>query len=458
MYNVLVVDDEIMVCKGISMILGKSPLKLGEIFIAGNGFEALDIIRLERVDLVITDIQMEQMNGIELMETIFLENPSIPVLVLSAHGEFEYAQKAMKFGAREYIVKPVRPDHLIGIVGNALSERESRKRSIGVEELSRKFNLHDLAASQNIVLQQLALEGLEEQEARELLGGFGYEQLETGFTMMIVKPDLKKGGRSDALITSLRDRNLFRYACRNVVEETVHDWTPIVFYLPSGSLAAVLQLTDEEAASATESAEGRRAATIAQKVHNNLADYLHVDSVIGISGVGTGIASWPELHRDATRALERHTVHPDHYVFYAGDFDAADGISDAAGLPNPAASASAAGGGNPASSTAAPTVASQAKAYIDEHYRIKGLKLQDIAGAVHLSPNYLCYLFKKEMGMNMWDYVTQCRMEEGKRLLLTSDKRRYEIADEIGYETPEHFSKIFKRYYGISLTEYKSEL
>ncbi|MNI86295.1 HTH-type transcriptional regulator YesS [compost metagenome] len=79
-----------------------------------------------------------------------------------------------------------------------------------------------------------------------------------------------------------------------------------------------------------------------------------------------------------------------------------------------------------------------------------------MADSVHLSPNYLSYLFKKIKGMNLWDYVTKLRMEEGKRLLLTTDMRRYEIAEAVGYESPEHFSKIFKKHFGISPSEVKA--
>jgi len=65
-------------------------------------------------------------------------------------------------------------------------------------------------------------------------------------------------------------------------------------------------------------------------------------------------------------------------------------------------------------------------------------------------------LFKKTSGINLWDYVTQLRMNEAKRLLLTTDLRRYEISDEIGYESPEHFSKIFKKHFGVNPSEIKS--
>lgn len=128
MVNILVVDDEPMICKGVAAILKQSNLDIAEVFIAYNGFEALDFIHLEKIDLVFTDIQMEKMNGIELIENIFMEDPTIPIVILSAHGEFEYAQKAIRFGAKEYLVKPITPPHLISVAAKLLGEKEEKQR------------------------------------------------------------------------------------------------------------------------------------------------------------------------------------------------------------------------------------------------------------------------------------------------------------------------------------------
>jgi two-component system response regulator YesN len=95
--------------------------------------------------------------------------------------------------------------------------------------------------------------------------------------------------------------------------------------------------------------------------------------------------------------------------------------------------------------------------FIREHYRNPALKIQDIATEVHFSTAYLSYLFKKETGTNVWDYVTGLRIEEAKRLLATTDKKRYEVAYEVGYESPEHFGRMFKRYTGLSPAEYRKE-
>jgi two-component system response regulator YesN len=95
--------------------------------------------------------------------------------------------------------------------------------------------------------------------------------------------------------------------------------------------------------------------------------------------------------------------------------------------------------------------------YIRANFRNPALKIQDIANEVHFSAAYLSYLFKQEMKKNLWDYVTELRIEEAKHLLAVTDKKRYEVAYEVGYESPEHFGRMFKRYAGVSPAEYRKE-
>jgi two-component system response regulator YesN len=102
-------------------------------------------------------------------------------------------------------------------------------------------------------------------------------------------------------------------------------------------------------------------------------------------------------------------------------------------------------------------IVQQSIEYIRLNFRNKGLKIQDIADHVHLSPNYLSYLFKQIVGETVWEFVTRLRLEEARYLLVNTQKKRYEIADEVGYESPEHFSRVFKRYYGESPNSVRSE-
>lgn len=97
-------------------------------------------------------------------------------------------------------------------------------------------------------------------------------------------------------------------------------------------------------------------------------------------------------------------------------------------------------------------------AYVHRHYYRSTLQAQDIANDIHFSTSYMSAIFKRRMKKKLWDYITELRIESAKQLLQTTSKKRDEIAYDIGYESPEHFSRMFKRYTGISPTEYRHQL
>lgn len=76
---------------------------------------------------------------------------------------------------------------------------------------------------------------------------------------------------------------------------------------------------------------------------------------------------------------------------------------------------------------------------------------------MHFSAAHLGYIFKRDMKTNLWDYVTALRMEEAKRLMIATDKKRYEVAYAVGYESPEHFSRMFKRVLGLTPAEFRKQ-
>ena len=72
-----------------------------------------------------------------------------------------------------------------------------------------------------------------------------------------------------------------------------------------------------------------------------------------------------------------------------------------------------------------------------------------------MSRNYVCELFKREVGVSVWNYLTQLRMERAKKLLEETDLRSYEIAFQVGYDNPSYFSRIFKKYEQMTPNEYR---
>lgn len=106
MYKVLLVDDERIIVEGISKSIDWNKHKTELIGTAKNGIEAMMFIEANKPDIVITDIKMPGMNGLELVEKVHELYPSIAFIILSGFSEFDYAQKTMKFGVKHFLLKP----------------------------------------------------------------------------------------------------------------------------------------------------------------------------------------------------------------------------------------------------------------------------------------------------------------------------------------------------------------
>ena len=107
MYTLLIADDEPLIRNGVKNIIDWESLGFSEIFLAEDGQEALDIVRSHKVDLVLTDIVMPFMDGLELSKVLSQEFPEIHVVILTGHEDFEYAQQSVNLGVKNYILKPV---------------------------------------------------------------------------------------------------------------------------------------------------------------------------------------------------------------------------------------------------------------------------------------------------------------------------------------------------------------
>jgi two-component system response regulator YesN len=116
MIKILIADDEKNIRLGIIKILSESFDKEIEFHEAENGEEAMEKTKSLKPDILITDIRMPKMDGIELMRLLREMNATIPIVVLSGYDEFSYAQKAITYQAASYIVKPVDREELKSVL------------------------------------------------------------------------------------------------------------------------------------------------------------------------------------------------------------------------------------------------------------------------------------------------------------------------------------------------------
>lgn len=101
-------------------------------------------------------------------------------------------------------------------------------------------------------------------------------------------------------------------------------------------------------------------------------------------------------------------------------------------------------------------IISEAKAYIQSHYASE-VTLAALSEHLYINPFYLSRLFKKRTGESYLNYITKVRIEEAKKLLITTDKKVYEVAKMVGYDTTKYFSKIFEKWVGCKPSDYKNK-
>lgn len=105
--RIAIIEDEYVIRKGLSKILEKINSKYEIVGQAEDGLEGLDLVKTKSPDLIITDIKMPKMDGLELLHALRNDGIRVKAIVLSAYSEFEYAQKAISLGVSEYILKPI---------------------------------------------------------------------------------------------------------------------------------------------------------------------------------------------------------------------------------------------------------------------------------------------------------------------------------------------------------------
>lgn len=149
-YHLLIVDDEKNAREGLKWALENDEFKVD---IAVGGQEALDHISRNRTDLVVTDLKMPGMDGLELLERVKAEDPSIEVIMITAHSTVETAVEAMKQGASDYQTKPIRLDELKLVI-----QRVLRSQSLARENVRLLKAVEERYGFQNIIGRSAAME------------------------------------------------------------------------------------------------------------------------------------------------------------------------------------------------------------------------------------------------------------------------------------------------------------
>lgn len=142
--HILVVDDEPLVRRSLGELLSLSGYSVTT---AGNGNEALDILKTYNADIIITDIKMPQLDGLQLLKRIKTTYPEVPVILITGYGSIDSAVEAIKEGAYDYITKPIVDSEIKIVIERLLRQRRIEEENVRLKEqlsVSQKERFHNI--------------------------------------------------------------------------------------------------------------------------------------------------------------------------------------------------------------------------------------------------------------------------------------------------------------------------
>ena len=168
MSKILIVEDEDAIRRVLKKVLSEenSKYKLDE---AANGQEAISLIKSQHYDLILCDIKMPKKDGIDVLEFVIGYDSTIPIIMISGHGDLKTAVKAMRLGAFDYIEKPPDLNNLLTSVRSALKNTTSKKSNIKTKKTASKYEI--IGDSKKIINVKNLIEKISPTNAKVLILG-----------------------------------------------------------------------------------------------------------------------------------------------------------------------------------------------------------------------------------------------------------------------------------------------
>lgn len=411
MYKLLIVDDEPLVQVGIKSMLNWADYDLEVIGTAVNGQIALNIIRDQNPDIIITDIKMPVMDGLELIRNVRNEyGPDYPdFIVLTSYEDFHMVKEAIKYQVTDYLVKvELTSETLSSSIIRALERVKKYKPKDDSDKET--FDYVDGIMDKFFIKLLNNLFESEEQfysQSKDLSLNFNYSKYVCCYG--IFDESYSKN------LTLEKKLSLFSSSIQ-MIKELANKYMPCYCIgLDSRHFALVFCYENSDNDSLSYINEVNE---IVESINQSLLKYYKTSFLCK-----TGRAVNHPLNIYESCKMARDELKKTIDLAENGEADADNRI------------------------------VRNVKKYIKEHATEK-LSLNEVASAFGISPNYLSQLFSRFNDCGFSEYINICKISESKRLLATGNYKVYEVADLMGFESSFYFSKVFKKYEGISPTDY----
>ncbi len=421
--TLMIVDDENIVRQGIRFSLEHALSEEVTIVAeAKNGREAIELADQYRPNIILMDIQMPGLNGLQTIERIQESYKEVKCILISAFEQFEYAKEALRFGITEYISKPIEDDKLFKVLRKTIAEIRQEQDA---KQKSKNFQ-EQLEEIQPIIECNIIYSLLLHKDPTQL-APMATKRLNPkhmdGYVMVIDFLPAKEDAHviTPSETTNQTIRNIIKYKCHAIVSPLIENRVIVVVQEPKQQSTLTKRNPHHNQ---NQSFQQEKSLELAGHLYESLVHMLSIPIHIGIGSVqpakllslSLDEALFTIEHMGATTILHSKDV----------------------------------------SCSEVDTKISQGVGYIQEHFT-KNISLAEVAELVGISPYYFSKLFKEQLGVTFIDFLTQCRIEEAKKLLAKQNESIKQIAYQVGYQDPNYFSRMFKKVEGISPKEYHHE-
>ncbi|MBU7591367.1 response regulator [Metabacillus halosaccharovorans] len=511
MYKVIVVEDDRIIRRGICQSIQWEEHGFTIAGQAGDGEVALELIEKVKPQVVISDINMPFMNGLEMGKKIKEISPETRIIFLTGYEDFKYAHQALKLKAFDYLLKPVDSELMLSKVQEAAADWEDETK----KEMRMKESLPYL---QQKFFQQLIREGDQRMDVEKELAELGVELEGPSYAALLVHSPASFSEESNIKIVEITS-SLFLQGNFIVINIDPHE-NVIIFSLDDEDDNRKCQLAQQLFDSFTDHSPtitfGRTYPNLFELgkslIESRLAmDMKHIMGTCRVfsfedtvssseqtenrlkeleieleSNIKLGI---PEKVSSTLKQLNKTIVDQKSVpltdlkiltlkfstmLFFEVEkwrkevgesFNSSDfykeiikmeTLSEMMGILNGLILQWCEEMYKKHDKNHFSHV-DQAIKYMNEHYHDSTLTLKKVAEFIHVSTPYLSNLFKLEKGFNFGDYLVEIRMKKAMEELRNPDIKTYEVCEKVGYNNPQYFGICFKKFTGYTPAEYKKQ-
>lgn len=527
MYRIFIADDESWILERLVYNIDWNSIDAEVVRKAMDGKEALQKIREQQIDVLITDIRMPEVDGLELINEAKKYQSSMKSIIISGYSDFEYARKAISEGVSDYITKPVEDEELLQKVQKCCRELEEERRiltkaresqhidkkskemlkeqylgklvsGVGAEDITdeelKRVGICDTFS--NYVCLEIVFDNLVEDEELmlslfvveniliDLCAGFGVSycvKLDSEFLMCV--------------IGTMEHENLQEkfMEIAESLRKLVNQVLGVSISIGIGAIRSSLRLLQESGEGAKKALAnrffigGNAVHSCEDKVvlptKKNFG-YQDVTHIVNYVKVGSEEKAIRECHYYVQRlkfsnpdiqpidlkiifqnftftlagscfnseSASRMIYNSDYFMMLHTIHDM-ESLEDAMAKNVRFLCGKVLMTGQDSKKLAIETVI----CYVKEHYSEK-ITLKDVAGLVYLNTSYFCKIFKEEMGESFVSYLIRYRMKKASEYLEDFSLMIYEVAELVGYNDMQYFTKLYKKMNGISPKEYRTNL